>query len=49
MKEGDKLWLYVPGDMGYGKKGMKDPYDDEEWLVKPNEDLIYELELLQVK
>lgn len=49
MKVGDKVWLYVPGNMGYGKKGMRDPYDDELWLVKPNEDLIYELELLQVK
>ncbi len=47
MKVGEKGWLYVPSSMGYGQKGQKG-YDDA-YIVKPGEDLIYEIELVKAK
>lgn len=37
----DKLWILVPPSQAYGKKGMLD-------LVKPNEDLFYDLIIMDV-
>jgi FKBP-type peptidyl-prolyl cis-trans isomerase len=37
----DKLWILVPPSQAYGSKGMVD-------LVKPNEDLFYDLIIMDV-
>jgi len=42
MKEGDKWMLYIPSDLGYGQRGAGA-------TIGPNETLIFELELLEVK
>ena len=42
MKEGDKWELYIPPQLGYGKRGMRN-------RIPPNSALIYEVELLAVK
>jgi FKBP-type peptidyl-prolyl cis-trans isomerase FkpA len=42
MSVGSKYMLYIPSALGYGSKGIKD-------LIKPDEPLIYEVTLLEVK
>jgi len=42
MKEGAKWILYVPPNLAYGERGAGD-------LIGPNETLIFEIELLEVK
>jgi FKBP-type peptidyl-prolyl cis-trans isomerase len=42
MKEGDKWELYIPPQLGYGKRGLRN-------RIPPNSALIYEVELLAVK
>lgn len=37
----DKLWIVVPSDQAYGKKGFQD-------LVKPNESMFYDLFVVEV-
>jgi len=42
VKKNDRLWIIVPPDQAYGKKGMLNE-------VKPNEPVFYDLTILQVK
>ena len=42
MKEGDKWELYIPPELGYGKRGLRE-------RIPPNSALIYEVELIAVK
>ena len=42
MKEGDKWELYIPPELGYGKRGLRK-------TIPPNSALIYEVELIAVK
>jgi FKBP-type peptidyl-prolyl cis-trans isomerase FklB len=42
MKEGDKWELYIPPELGYGKRGLRN-------RIPPNSALIYEVELIAVK
>ncbi len=42
MKEGSKYQLFIPSSLAYGKRGAGD-------LIGPDETLIFEVELLEVK
>jgi FKBP-type peptidyl-prolyl cis-trans isomerase len=42
MKVGGKRRLMIPSELGYGTQGVED-------LVPPNRDLIFEIELIEVK
>ena len=44
MKEGMKLVAVVPADLAYGYDGQADWGD--EWIVRPGETLIYEIEVV---
>jgi FKBP-type peptidyl-prolyl cis-trans isomerase len=41
-RKGDKLMIYIPADQAFGTEGLKG-------LVKPNEDLFYDIFIAQVK
>ena len=43
MSEGDKFRFFVPPDLGYGERGSRDG------TIGPNEALIFEVELIEVK
>lgn len=47
--KGGKAVLYIPSELGYGKKGSKDYYDETKYTVPPNADLIFEIEVVKFK
>jgi len=49
MSKGEKAILIIPHFLGYGTKGAKDPTEEKEWLVPPNETIIFEIEVLNIK
>lgn len=49
MSEGEEGVLIIPGNLGYGKKGVKDDERPGAYLIPPNATLIFEMYLLKVK
>ncbi|MFD2784829.1 FKBP-type peptidyl-prolyl cis-trans isomerase [Hymenobacter rubripertinctus] len=51
LPEGSRARVWIPADLAYGAKGRPDPDDETEkkYLIPPNADLIFELEILKVK
>ncbi|GAL84533.1 peptidyl-prolyl cis-trans isomerase [Sporocytophaga myxococcoides] len=49
MSEGEEGVLIIPGNLGYGKKGVKDDEHPGKYLIPPNATLIFEMHLLKVK
>lgn len=47
MNEGAKYKFYAPSILCYGKKGMMDP-NNSYFIVKPNEPLIFEIEVVKI-
>lgn len=47
MNEGAKYKFYAPSIICYGKKGMMDP-NKSYYIVKPNEPLIFEIEVVKI-
>ncbi|NVO31920.1 FKBP-type peptidyl-prolyl cis-trans isomerase [Hymenobacter lapidiphilus] len=48
---GSRARVWIPARLAYGAKGLPDPDDDSNrrYLIPPNADLIFELEVLKVK
>lgn len=48
---GSRARVWIPARLAYGAKGRPDPDDDtgRRYLIPPNADLIFELEVLKVK
>ena len=48
---GSRARIWIPATLGYGSKGRLDPGDDAgtRYIIPPNADLIFELEVLKVK
>ncbi|RSK32369.1 FKBP-type peptidyl-prolyl cis-trans isomerase [Hymenobacter metallilatus] len=51
LPEGSRARVWIPAALGYGTKGRLDLDDDtgKRYLIPPNSDLIFELEVLKVK
>ncbi|MBW8049274.1 MAG: hypothetical protein FVQ77_02815 [Cytophagales bacterium] len=49
MSKGEKGILIIPPELGYGKKGVPDPYEDNIYVIPPNATLAFEVELLDFK
>lgn len=47
LDKGSKAILWVPAKIGYGAKGVEHPQEDY-YLVPPNSDLIFEVELVEM-
>ena len=47
MQTGTKLVMVVPAQLGYGDKGLLS--DDDGYKVPPGSDLIFEMELVEIK
>jgi FKBP-type peptidyl-prolyl cis-trans isomerase len=44
---GTKLTLFVPAKLGYGAQGLDSDFDNE-YLVPPNTDLIFDMEVVKI-
>ena len=51
LPEGSRARVWIPAALAYGPKGRLDPDDEtgKRYLIPPNSDLIFELEILKVK
>jgi FKBP-type peptidyl-prolyl cis-trans isomerase len=49
MHEGEKGILLVPSALAYGKRGVPDEDNPGKYIIPPNADLSFEVELLSVK
>ena len=46
MREGGLRRLLIPSDLAYGNRGIRDPVDKTRYIVPPNAELEFEIELL---
>ncbi len=49
MSEGEEAVLVIPGNLGYGKRGVKDNQRPGTYLIPPDATLIFEIHLVKVK
>lgn len=47
MKSGEKGVLWIPAHLGYGTEGVVDPDNASRYIIPPDEDLIFEIEILE--
>lgn len=45
---GSRARVWIPAALAYGAKGTRNPDDDNGYIVPPNTDLIFELEMVKV-
>ena len=46
---GTRVRTWIPAALAYGTKGVTDPDDDRHFVIPPNTDLIFELQLVSVR
>jgi FKBP-type peptidyl-prolyl cis-trans isomerase len=49
MSKGEKAILIVPAKLAYGKSGVKDPEDDRKYMIPPDSELLFEVELVDFR
>jgi len=49
MSKGERAILIVPSKLAYGKNGVKDPEDDRKYMIPPDAELLFEVELVDFK
>lgn len=49
LPQGSRARVWIPAALGYGAEGRRDPDDERRYLIPPNADLVFELEVLRVK
>ncbi|WP_303312289.1 FKBP-type peptidyl-prolyl cis-trans isomerase [Hymenobacter sp. BT730] len=50
LPEGSRAWVYIPAQLAYGRKGVMMPDDEQQrYLIPPNTDLGFELQVVKVK
>ncbi|UPL49562.1 FKBP-type peptidyl-prolyl cis-trans isomerase [Hymenobacter sublimis] len=49
LPQGSRARVWVPAALGYGPEGRPDPDNEERYLIPPNADLVFELEVLKIK
>jgi FKBP-type peptidyl-prolyl cis-trans isomerase len=46
---GSRVRVWIPAQLAYGSTGVPDPDDDSRFLIPPNTELIFELQVLSVR
>ena len=46
---GSRVRAWIPAALAYGATGVRDPDDDSRYLIPPNTELVFELEVLSVR
>ena len=46
---GSRVRAWVPAALAYGVTGVRDPDDDTRYLIPPNTNLVFELQVLSVR
>ena len=46
---GSRVRAWIPAALAYGAKGVRHPDDDSRYLIPPDTELVFELELLSVR
>lgn len=46
---GSRVWVWIPAALGYAAKGVRQPDDDDRYLVPPGTPLVFELEIVGVR
>ena len=46
---GSRVKAWMPAAVAYGAKGVRDPDDESRYLIPPNTELVFELEVLSVR
>ncbi len=46
---GSRVRAWIPAAQAYGATGVRDPDDDSRYLIPPNTELVFELQLLSVR
>lgn len=49
MSSGEKGTLFIPSKLAYGSRGVENPDDVKKYIIPPNADLIFEVELVSFK
>lgn len=49
LPQGSRARVWIPTHLAYGAAGVRDPDDDARYLVPPNTDLLFELEIVSVR
>ena len=49
MSKGEKGILFIPANLGYGSKGVRDDQNKSKYIIPPNSPLIFEVEVVNVK
>lgn len=49
MSAGEKGTLFTPSKLAYGSRGVENPDDISKYIIPPNADLIFEVELVSFK
>lgn len=43
---GSRAWVWIPAQLAYGPAGVRRPDDEDHYLIPPNTDLVFDLEVL---
>jgi FKBP-type peptidyl-prolyl cis-trans isomerase len=46
---GSRVRVWVPAAQAYGATGVRDPDDDSRYLIPPNTELVFELQVMSVR
>ncbi len=49
LSAGTRVRTWIPAALAYGAKGVTDPEDDRRFVIPPDTDLIFELQLVSVR
>lgn len=49
LPQGSRARVWIPAALGYGPAGRPDPDDERRYLIPPNSDMVFELEIVKVK